>query len=332
MFPSQFSLTLELSTVIPAAGILGLASGKVIYQAAKALQQSGSDLLVEEELASIFRQNRIEAGLEAKFKHLVSAPPDSALERMLSVALQTNGPTLLRGLRDSAYLPMLIQISLLSATHDLTSLADGLAEVLRLRDRGNADSYAAGMNTVALYGFLRACLDQTSRFPWHEYIHDVETRFKLPKFFPGPVQLEVDVENEIVLYQALTVPILQASLDMFATVQRLYQDSVMVIEGQKGVLTIVIWAYYICGLCVLVCGSPAGDVVFGSGNPSVIIRFHKGQLLWHSTSSVYLMNSSKEILLRVKLEEEADIADIRTERKIPIRDYAKYILEESQYS
>jgi hypothetical protein len=172
-------------------------------------------------------------------------------------------------------MPMVIQLSLLAATHDLESFAEGMSEALRLRTKdpvtGTELPYATSND---LKGLLRACQEQTSGFQWTPLIHEVEHDMDLPKFYLGwPRTTMTGPNNASDLYQALPVPILQASLDMLGAVQRLYEDSFMVIDSCKGVSTMVVWAYYVLGLTVCITMFLATTCIVSKSEPADLPRY-----------------------------------------------------------
>jgi len=66
-----FQLALELSNIFPlrdVAHVLGQAAGHQIMKLARDLRKSGSDIIVEADLAEVFGRARISSELEAKFK------------------------------------------------------------------------------------------------------------------------------------------------------------------------------------------------------------------------------------------------------------------------
>ena len=65
-FDSQFSLSLELTKLIP-FGPLANATGRGILQLARDLKKTGSDILVEEDLADVFGRNRIDSRFASSF-------------------------------------------------------------------------------------------------------------------------------------------------------------------------------------------------------------------------------------------------------------------------
>ena len=243
-FDSQFSLTVELTRVIPAAGLAVVGAGAALLKLARDLRASGSDILVEEDLAAIFRQHRIEPKFERQFREdITSASMFATISNVLPIVLQTGpGTTVGRALKDAAYLPFVIQTSMLCAIHDIESLSDGLEEALRLRAAASPD--ASWLHSESLRGTLQAVADQTTGFDWNPLFQSVQNALGIPSW------IEWGGENMVPRYLRLTVPILQACLDMMAAVQRLYKDSVFKVEGFDGSVTITVWAHYVLGLTV----------------------------------------------------------------------------------
>jgi hypothetical protein len=246
---NQFSLSLELAKALPLAGIATVGAGSALIRLARDLRASGSDIVIEEDLAAIFRQNRIDPNFEEQFrKDVVAATNLSMLEHLLPISLQSGpGPTVRRALKDPAYMPLVVQMSLLCAVHDVESLSEGLAEALRLRAVDSTHDFESAIaSSSALRGTLQACADQTTGFNWTVLTQEVEAALHVPRW----VADQGDGGDIAHLYSALTVPILQACLDMLATVQRLYKDSILKIDSCHGCVTLVVWAHYVLGLTV----------------------------------------------------------------------------------
>jgi hypothetical protein len=246
---NQLSLSLELTKVLPLAGIAVVGAGGALIRLARDLRASGSDIVIEEDLAAVFRQNRIDPNFERKFRNdVVEATKISMLERLLPISLQSGpGPTVGRALKDPAYMPLVVQLSLLCAVHDIESLSEGLAEALRLRAECSTDDFQSGVaSSNALKGTLQACADQTAGFNWADLVQGVQTALHIPRWVPD----RGDGDNIAQHYSILTIPILQACLDMLAAVQRLYKDSILKIDSCHGCVTLVVWAHYVLGLTV----------------------------------------------------------------------------------
>jgi hypothetical protein len=75
---------------------------------------------------------------------------------------------------------------------------------------------------------------------------------------------------------------------------------------------------------------PSGTVLFVEGSPSVFINCPKptnGQLLSATESVAYLMNASRDILLKVESDTESATTEIVAERQCFIRAYALHAFE-----
>jgi hypothetical protein len=97
-FQSQFSLSLELSHFIPQAA---LAVGKTYLAAmklARELQSSGSDIVIEEDLARLFGRCNILSNMASSFRTIV-VQTNLVSPVVAGIALLNGpGPTVLRAL------------------------------------------------------------------------------------------------------------------------------------------------------------------------------------------------------------------------------------------
>ena len=130
---TQFNLSLELTKVLPVREALS-SSAKSIISLVRALRRSGSDFLVEEDLAAIFGRGRIESVMEKKFRDALQevsfTPPHEGSQISLDA---TPGPTVGRALKDRYYMASVIQLSFLVWMHEETTLASALVECMRTR-------------------------------------------------------------------------------------------------------------------------------------------------------------------------------------------------------
>lgn len=175
---SQFSLSLELSRVLPALEIASIAAGGALMKLARDLSASGSDIVIEGASIQYLRANPA--------KMLFAATKLSSLEKMLPVSLLSGpGPTVMRALKDPAYMPLVVQLSLLCALHDMESLADALSEALRLRAAASGTVEGAEPVAIAssssLKGTLQACADQTASFNRESLIQQVQVALRVPR-------------------------------------------------------------------------------------------------------------------------------------------------------
>jgi hypothetical protein len=246
---NQFALSLELTRLLPAAGLVAVGAGGALIKLARDLRASGSDIVIEEDLAAVFRQNRIDDAFERRFRSDIAKTANiTVLDQLLAISLHSGpGTTVARALKEPAYMPFVIQVSLLCAVHHIDSLSEGLAEALRLRSESpNESSRPALATSTDLRGTLQACADQTAGFNWTNLIGEVKAQLGITQWVPDTGDGR-DIADR---YLALPVSILQASLDMFAVVQRLYKDSIVKIDSCHGCITVVIWAHYVLGLTV----------------------------------------------------------------------------------
>jgi hypothetical protein len=255
-FSSQFSLSLELTRLLPVAGTAVSAAATALMNLARELQSSGSDIVVEEDVAQVFGRNVIKPEFETLFRQKITDGGGvSPLSDLLPIVLQRGpGPTVRRALRQPIYMSMVVQLSLLTATHNIDSLASGLSEALRMRTSDPyTDTELPYVTSPALKGLLQACQDQTSGFQWPTLLNQIHKALGLENFVPyteGRHTISFESRNASNEYQALPISILQALLDMLTAVQRFYQDSIVVIDGCRGVVTIVAWAHFVLGLTV----------------------------------------------------------------------------------
>lgn len=253
---SQFSLSVELTKLIP-CGPLATVVGKGFLNLLRELRNSGSDLVTEEDLAAILGRNRIDPRFESTFR---TAVKHSAVHRVADIAelmIEAGaGPTVRRSLKEPAYFNTVLQLSLLTYTHELTSLAKGLAQALERRAR-DASQSEPPPRYDALKGTLRACREQTSGFMWELILAAVDEQISHVVVCETPQHT-----------RAIPVPVLQALLDAFTAVQYLPEARLIHISSNEGAATVVVWAHHVLGLTTVV-ESPKGTVRFGEGPESV---------------------------------------------------------------
>ena len=270
---SNFQLSLELTNIFPIGSIArdlgGLAYQKIV-SFARDLRKSGSDLLVEEDLASIFGRARIVADVEDQSKREVLR--DAAIipfHKDTSLALSVGpGPTVNRAItsKDRFYLSTIIQLSLLCWVHGRTSLATTLQESMERRYELKVDGATPDPSYEGIVGTLEACASQTSSMKWSDYISSVENRIR--QSFRS-YQHQQD-------YVCLAPTSILASMDYLCMVQKWPESRIMTISNQKGFLTFVVWAHHLLGLSIHVKGVPGGDIYFRNPNirsPQVIIMW-----------------------------------------------------------
>ncbi len=253
VFESQFALTLELTKLLPLDLLPAGAKAAVAF--ARQLQNAGSDIVIEQDLAELFGRARIEAKLESSFRDVVSKSKPIFLtdEMMLAGA---PGPTVGRALQERPYFATVVQLSLLCWIHETTSLAQAIVRVIEKKFAAAPPDQRMAPGQYAISKTLKACEEQTSAYNWSGLVQAVGATLGLgTSYF-------VDTINTTVL---------GGLMDMLPMLQQLPEDRMAYIAGGDGVCVVVVWAHHILGLTVLV-KAPSGNMVqFGKGDEQVYI-------------------------------------------------------------
>ncbi|MCJ1390074.1 hypothetical protein MMC18_002932 [Xylographa bjoerkii] len=295
-FSNQFALSLELTRLLPVTWATNKATEAVMIHA-RDLRNSGSDIVVEEDLVSVLGRNTISPTLTSSFKHIV-VKSSFNVPLWEGITLQSGpGPTALRALRETPYFAMVIQLSLLVWTFEVHYLATAIADALRKRSESapSLSKLQFSPSRAGILGVLQVCETQTSAFNWTMLVHAV---------------------SKSLGYEAYEVPldfppfVLQGLLDMFPMVQTLPKDRFIQIQIpvgkylESGVSTLVVWAHHVLDLNVLVkpiCkdGKVVPNVRFGRGGlDQVLIE----EVDMEDEAAVILLDSKKEHLLSIRLE------------------------------
>ena len=120
---TQFSLSWELTRTLLVVRFLGDNSGTVTISFLRLFQNSGSDVLAENDLAEIFKCHRIDPDMERTFRAAIIRPGHAvwtSVQYLFDRMILDNrpGPTVARGLRQPDYLPMVIECSFLAWVHE----------------------------------------------------------------------------------------------------------------------------------------------------------------------------------------------------------------------
>ena len=261
-FSSQFSLSLELTRLLPLGGAVE-AGGRALIQLARELQRSGSDIVVEEDLAEVFGRNRIEPHFESTFRTAVRDSSIVQLPRLLDIILEAGaGPTVRRSVNNRIYLSSVIQLSLLTFAHQLDSLAISLGKALAQRKAGSDDFVNVPRYDVLL-GTLRAIRDQTSGFPW-DWLFDATD-----------AQIYEKTHHHIDLDDMRRVPfaVLQGLLDILTAIQHFPKHKFARIRTYSGISTLIIWTHNILGMTVSVTRASETIAEFGGGSEKISIEW-----------------------------------------------------------
>jgi len=259
---ASFQLALELSSVFPIReGVLTAA--QYILKLARELRKSGSDLVVEEDLAEVFGRGKVSSELETKFKDATKIANIVPLGGSGEMALESGpGPTLQNAFRDNRYLASVIQLSFLSWMHNREVLASMLSQAMRKRYELNVAGAAPDPGFEGISKTLAAISSQTSTFCWSYYVGLVEEKLReaIPMY-----AFSSD-------YIKLSASLLLGAMDYLFLVQSLPENRKVTVSNESGSITLVIWAHFILGLDVLLKLPSDKTIVFGSpSDPQVII-------------------------------------------------------------
>ncbi|KAL8817019.1 MAG: hypothetical protein Q9223_004070 [Gallowayella weberi] len=257
---SQFSLSLELTKLVP-FGSLFNAAGHGLVRLVRDIQASGSDFITEEDLAQVFGRNRIEPLFASTFRTAVKHSVIHQLTGIAELVIEGGaGPTVKRSLNEPGYFAMLVQLSLLTYTHEMVSLTKALIKSFEGRAQGGSE-YVAPPRYDALKGTLRAVREQTCGFMWELVLSAVEN------------QLYTTVgstDGLLYHYRAIPQVIIQALLDSFTAIQHMPEHTYLRIRSGIGVSTIVVWAHRILGLSIRV-SIRNKEHIFGQDPASIYI-------------------------------------------------------------
>ncbi|KAL2060836.1 hypothetical protein VTL71DRAFT_8888 [Oculimacula yallundae] len=232
-------LSLELTKLIPLA-----VEGSMSF--ARGMQGSGSDIVVEADLAELFGRCLIEAQMASTFKSVISRTSSSKLCEGISLE-SGPGPTTLRALKPehAVYFATVIQCSLLAYVMDRESLAEILKSIFdkRVEEAPPHAQIRASPSAAGISGFLRVCEDQTAEYEWNKLLLTISTILDMP-----------DMESS----EPIPRSILAGLVSTLALVQRFPEEHNIQIECSSGTCLIVVWAHYVLGMSVLV------DAISGS--------------------------------------------------------------------
>ena len=245
------------------------ALGHGVLALARDIRNTGSDLLVEEDLVANFGRNRIESQFESTFKTVVRESTSKQLATSLDIFLNAGaGPTVHHRLRDPRYFSTIVQLSLLTSVYDIGSLAGGLSSALSRRLEGALQDQRYFPSAQALSGTLRACKEQTCNFNWSLLFDAVTSTLgdELGIHLLRPEHL-----------RALPVAILQGLIDFLPTLQYFPEDHLVSIKlhasRSLSISMIIVWAHHLLGFSVQVGWPPLEKrIAFGTGRIQLLVH------------------------------------------------------------
>ena len=318
----SFQLAIELSNVFPIKDVVRDAAGAAFSKAvdfARELSLSGSDLLVEEDLAVIFGRGEINHALEIRFrKDILKDTKITSLHHGCEIEIDSRpGPTVNRALTSKGpyYLATVIQLSFLGWMHGRQALASALIECITKRFQMKVQGATPTPTFDAVNRTLEACNSQTSAFPWNAYVEFVEHR--IAGIYPA-YQRQQD-------FVSLSPNMLLAAMDYLYMVQKWPEHRKMTVSTRYGFIPLVIWAHFILDLSVLVSGIPGGDITFPTHqapSPQIIISWS------HSVEQpqVCLLNSETEIVVLETNPADIRLRHINACERLPLQNFGTVML------
>ena len=323
-FQNQFSLSLELTRLLPPIKWPTDKTVDAITTRARDLSNSGSDISVEEDLARVFGRCRISDALTSSFKTVVTKSTSST-PILEAIMLQAGpGPTVIRALQDSHYFATVVQLSLLVWTFSASNLATAIADALRERSEGapSTSGLQSTPSRVGILGVLRACESQTSAFNWNMMLNAVST---VLGYGTDPARTD---------FPAF---MLRGLLDMLPMVQTLPNDRFIHIQipvshdVQSGTCALIVWAHHVLGLTVFVIlrggldGSPTRNFRFGASDlEQVLIE----EVATDNEARLTILDSHKEHLLTIKPVPDGDDALIGSIERVPARGWGNTLFSD----
>lgn len=321
VFQNQFALNIELTRLLPPVRWATNKAANAIMTRARDLRHSGSDIVVEEDLALVFGRCRISAALESSFRTIITKSA-SNVPLLESIILQGGpGPTVFRALQESPYFSMVVQLSLLVWAFRPSYLATAIADSLWKRSEGAPSS--SGLQSTpdrnGILAVLNACESQTAAFNWNMMLNAV---------------------SNLLGYRSETAPIefptfvLQGLLDMLPMVQTLPDDRLIHIQIpvgeylQSGTSALIVWAHHVLDLTVLVRSRGQNDssreLRFGNpGSEQVFIE----EVAEDDGASITLLDAHKENLLTMKNLPEDDSPLIGCIRRVPAKGWGNTLFK-----
>ncbi|OAG44347.1 hypothetical protein AYO21_01343 [Fonsecaea monophora] len=264
-----FQFALELSNVLPLRQ-LAASTYEMLLNMARELQNSGSGIVVEADLASIFGRSRVSLELEKAFKTKVHISKITPLREGSEIQLRTGpGPTVTRAFEDTQYFATIVTLSALCYFIPRENLARMIASAMLTRYEAGVPGADKPPPYADIESTLAACCTQCGEFQWEPYRAEIEKRLRV----------SMQDYSWSSYYTRLTPAAIMGAMDFFYAVKHEPSRRIVTISSQAGFIPLTIWAHYILSLDVIITGLPGEDVVFGNAErPHVFIRWRSSDL------------------------------------------------------
>ncbi|KAI1766178.1 hypothetical protein GGR53DRAFT_464580 [Hypoxylon sp. FL1150] len=260
----HFSALLHLSHDLERVSLNRNPEGR--RELARDARNSGADIDVEDDLALLFGRCHITFEMAREFHNA-----DLEILDLTDGIKLCNGPgpTVSRALFEppgNPYLAMVVQCSLLAATHDITSLARHSARAFE-REQVRVSvgrQIQRALSAENARGTLAAIDEQTTWFDWRAMLVSIASRLGLG-------------DPDTAVRETIPFNIFEVLMVLLASVQRFPEERVLLIDTTRAACVLVAWTHYILGLSVLVRRVVGGQTItdmFGDGREQVIIDLH----------------------------------------------------------
>jgi hypothetical protein len=321
-------LAVELSNIFPVKDIVRSGISQAV-SFARNLRKSGSDIVVEEDLAAVFGRGRVSTDLERLFKTQVQQLQIKPLYDGAEVELR-HGPgiTMRRAFQDTRYFAAVLTLSMLAYFHERSELASMIDLAMDKRVREGVDGSFGSPGYDGIINTLATCSAQSGSFHWAPYYKMVERKLQSahPSYRYSPT------------YVKLSPTILTGAMDFLYLTQSLPEDRKVTVSSSVGCITFIIWAHTILGLNVRVIGCANGDITFGTGETQVFITWsddsiaHGPNVLeWsfvghEEDCTINLHEKDMNVILSCVPDEHRRVISIASEERHPLRGYGSVYL------
>jgi len=337
---AQLTVGLELTNIIPLQTIATRLLNAILdIREVKQFRDQGTDIIVEEDLATVFGRGNISDGLlqdwrKQLFPDQNTSPTIVELFRLSQaksrIELHENPSVVaVRAAKDKSekYLATLITLSMLSYFHNRADLVTLISSSLQtIHANGGGEPTDPGVGGIT--NSLRNCTVDTGTFNWASYSESVKAC--LSSNIPGYKHNES--------YITFPPSVFLGALDFLYIVQRFPADKKITVSHPTGCIPLIIWAHYILGLTVEVkgpCDTKATFPLDLTESPHVLINWpepevpesNPGDLFRYESISgrmaeICLLERDRSVLLRV-FPDDHERQEIAAEERHPLRGYGK---------
>ena len=328
-FGAGFQLNLEITRIFGAANQVATGVNNLI-SFARELRNSGSEIVVEEDLATIFGRGKIQNEIEIQFRQdVVKNTRLVPLYEDCGIHLRSGpGPTVLRALRDQdrRYMATVIQLSMLTSVHETASLATTLVECMAHRFRLNVPGSASPPEHADVLGTLNGCSSQTSSFDWTGLFNQVSSQ--VLHHFPDLERVRPSgcAWDRSQLIQ-LPATVLFAAMDYLFMTQRFPEERKILFQTLQGVVTLVVWAFHLLDLNVSVTWNDKSPLHFVKGSTQVYVEINEQYQA--AKCAISLLDSREHVILQTTSTDLDSRLRLDAEERLPLQGIgAEYIRRE----